>query len=288
MSRPAADRALVWSLRGAGALSAVVVVLIMAFLAAGAGSALQAIGPGGFLGGAPWQPARSAEAGEFGLWPMVYGTGVMTLGAMVIAAPVGLASALFCRFYGPSLLVRPYRRLLELLAGIPSVVYGFWGIVALVPLIGAWQPPGASLLAGTLVLGLMILPTLALLADSAIAAVPADHHRSAAAVGLSRWSTIAAVILPAARSGLMTAAVLATGRALGETMAVLMVAGNVPGIPTSVFEPVRTLTVNIALELGYASGVHRGALFVTGLVLMAMVSALMMLAWRLREPARHG
>src|SRR5262249_8200808 len=185
-------------------------------------------------------------------------------------------------------LSRGYRSVVELLAGIPSVAYGFWGLVALTPLLRAWQPPGQSLLAAILILALMILPTIALLAEAALTAVPASYLRGAAALGLSRWATIRGIVLPAALSGLATAVFLAMGRALGETMAVLMVAGNVAQMPASVFEPVRTLTSNIALELGYAAGDHRAILFVSGLVLLVLTTALVLLADRLTKAQRHG
>jgi len=168
--------------------------------------------------------------------------------------------------------------MVELLAGIPSVVYGFWGLIVLAPLIGRWQPPGQSLLAGILILTIMILPTVALLSESSLRRAPRAYLTGAAALGLSRWATIRGVALPAAKSGIFTAVLLATGRAIGETMAVLMVAGNVVRIPGSVFDPVRTLTANIALELGYALDHHRAALFVSGLVLLSMIVILVAIA----------
>ena len=169
---------------------------------------------------------------------------------------------------------RPYRRLIELLAGIPSVVYGFWGLVVLVPLIGAIHPPGPSLLAGIVILTIMILPTIALMADASLANIPQQYLRGAAALGLPRWATIRGVVFPAAKSGLFTGIILETGRAIGETMAILMVCGNVVQTPHSLFDPIRTLTANIAIEMAYALGDHRAALFVSGLVLMGMIAAL--------------
>ena len=166
---------------------------------------------------------------------------------------------------------RLYRRLIELLAGIPSVVYGFWGLVTLVPLIARVRPPGPSLLAGILILTIMILPTITLMAHAALAGVPKHYLQGAAALGLSRWATIRGVVFPAARSGLFTGVILETGRAIGETMAILMVCGNVVRTPHSLFDPIRTLTANIALEMGFALGDHRSALFVSGLLLTAMI-----------------
>jgi phosphate transport system permease protein len=164
--------------------------------------------------------------------------------------------------------------LIELLAGIPSVVYGFWGLVVLVPLIGAIHPPGPSLLTGIVILTIMILPTIALLADASFADIPPQYLHGAAALGLPRWATIRGVVFPAAKSGLFTGVLLGSGRAIGETMAMLMVCGNVVQTPHGLFDPMRTLTANMALEMAYALGDHRAALFVSGLVLMAMIVAL--------------
>ena len=202
---------------------------------------------------------------------MLSATLLSTLGALLLATPLGIASALFTRYYAPPALAAWYRRLIELLAGIPSVVYGLWGLTTLAPLVGQLHPPGVSLLTAILVLALMILPTIALTVDSALRAVPVAYHHSAAALGLSRWAIIKNIILPAAHSGITSSVMLAAGRAIGETMAVLMVAGNVVQHPYSLFASVRTLTANIALEMSYAMGDHRAALFVAGLALMLMV-----------------
>ncbi|HSM81631.1 MAG TPA: phosphate ABC transporter permease subunit PstC, partial [Nodosilinea sp.] len=230
-----------------------------------------------------WSPTQAA----YNLLPMIWGTLAVTVGAVVLAVPLGLGSALFCQYYAPPWLAPIYRRLMELLAGIPSVVYGFWGLVVLVPLIQRLQPPGPSLLAGILILALMILPTLALTAEASLSKLPPEYWQGAAALGLSRWTTIRGVAMPAARSGLFTGLILGTGRAVGETMAVLMVCGNVVKTPTSLFDPVRTLTANIALEMGYATGDHRSALFVSGLVLMLLVGGLVAIADLISPSTRH-
>jgi phosphate transport system permease protein len=163
---------------------------------------------------------------------------------------------------------------LTIFAGVPSVVYGLVGLSVLVPWIAAWQPPGASLLAATLVLAAMILPTIAISADAALAAVPPEYHHGAAALGMSRSRTVVGVLLPAASRGVAAGVVLAFARALGETLAVVMVAGNVVQLPGGLFDPVRTLTANIALEMAYATGTHRSALFASGLALMVLVLGL--------------
>jgi phosphate transport system permease protein len=282
------DALLLWALRAAAALAGGIVLLILAFLAVESIPALRAVGPARFFTDPSWHPAGGAEAGRFNLTPMVVGTLAVTAGAVMLAAPLGLASALFCRFYAPRPLGTVYRRLVELLAGIPSVVYGFWGLVVLAPLIRQWQPPGQSLLAGILILTVMILPTVALLSESSLRSVPRAFLQGAAALGLSRWATIRGVALPAARGGIFTAVLLATGRAIGETMAVLMVMGNLVQVPGSIFDPVRALTANIALELGYAMDIHRSALFFSGLVLMGMIVVLVGTAEWTHRQARRG
>jgi phosphate transport system permease protein len=274
------DRLLVWTLRGCAASSAAIVALIAAFVVMESLPALRTVGVARFFTDPSWHPAGGAAAGRFNLLPILAGSVLATGGAVLLATPIGLVSALFCRFYAPSAIALVYRRLIELLAGIPSVVYGFWGLVVLTPAIRAWQPPGQSLLAATLILAIMILPTITLLAEAGLRSVPRSYLDGAAALGLSRWATIHGVALPAARGAIVTAVVLATGRAFGETMAVLMVSGNVVRMPASVFDPVRALTANIALELGYALGHHRSALFVSGLLLMTVAVALVAVAHR--------
>ena len=240
-------------------------------------------GPAAFLGGGGWHPTL----GRYGLAPMIFGTLATSAGAVLLAAPAGVLSAVFVRFYAPASVAVFYRRMIELSAGIPSVVYGLWGLATLVPLIARAHPPGASLLAGALILALMILPTVALTADAALANVPAEHLRGAAALGFSRWGTIRGVALPAARTGIITGLLLSVGRALGETMAMVLVCGNVVRVPSSVFDPVRTLTANIALEMAYATGDHRAALYVSGLALLVVVAALVAAADGFERKVSH-
>ena len=289
MSRsiPRRDAALLWLLRAASAVSGAIVVFIAVFLCLESVPALKDVGVTRLFSDASWHPAQGAS-GTFNVTPMLAGSLLATLGAIGLAAPLGIASAVFCQHYAPARLARAYRQLIGLLAGIPSVVYGFWGLVVLVPLLRSLAPPGASLLAGILILALMILPTVALVADGALANVPRGYLLGACALGLSRFSTVLRVALPAARSGLITATILGAGRAIGETMAILMVCGNVVALPASVFDPVRTLTANIALEMAYATGDHRSALFLTGLVLLLLVCALVGLATRLGREGAHA
>lgn len=278
---PRADLLLRRSLGGLAILAGSVVLGVMAFLVIESLEALRTVGPGRFLSDPGWFPAGGAEAGAFNLVPMLSGTILLTLGALLIATPAGLGAAIFCRFYAPSRFAKPLRSILEVLAGVPSVVYGFWGLVTLVPIIQRLRPPGQSLLAGCLILALMVLPTIALMAEAALRTLPRPLLDGGAALGLDRWAIVRGLALPAALPGIASGVLLATVRALGETMAVLMVCGNVVQNPTSLFDPVRSLTANIALEMAYAGEHHRSALFVSGLFLMLAVAGLIALVERL-------
>ena len=288
MSHSRSDSVLAWTLRGCAMLTGAVVVLVVIFLLLESLPALRDVGIVRFSSDRSWHPASDASRGQFNLVPMIVATSLATVGAVAIATPLGIGSAVFAHFYAPRVLGRAYGKVIELLAGIPSVVYGFWGLVVLVPLIARWQPPGTSLLAAVIILTIMIVPTIALVAGAAFETLPREYLHAAAALGLSRWRTVVGVVLPAARSGLFTAVLLGTGRAIGETMAVLMVSGNVVQTPDSVFRPVRTLTANIALEMAYAMGDHRAALFVSGLVLMVMIVVLVGLAEVASKGRIHG
>ncbi len=269
-------------------MAGAIVVLICIFLVVESLPALRHVGLARFFTDASWHPAAHASDGTFNMMPMLWGTLLAMAGSVFLATPLGIGSAVFCHYYAPPAVARPYRRLIELLAGIPSVVYGLWGLVVLVPLIRRLQPPGPSLLAGVIILTIMILPTIALVADAALANVPSHYLSGAAALGLSRWSTIRGVVFPAAKSGLLTGVILETGRALGETMAVLMVCGNVVQTPSRIFDPIRTLTANIALEMSYAMGDHRSALFVSGLVLLVLIVVLVTAAEVLSKGRIYG
>lgn len=217
-----------------------------------------------------WFPSDN----EYNLWPMLLASILVSVGALIAALILGITSALFMQFIAPNWLAGYYRSLITLLAGIPSVVYGLWGLTVLVPLINQIEPPGTSLLAGIIILALMILPTIALTADAALANVPRTLLQGAACLGMRQSTTMFFIAIPAARSGIIIGAILALARALGETMAVLMVAGNVVQVPNSWFEPIRVLTANMTLEMAYAVDQHRSALFVSGLILLVLVSVL--------------
>jgi phosphate transport system permease protein len=275
------DLILVWVLRFFAAVSGALVLVITYFLIVETVPVLKSVGISRFFTDADWHPASNL----FNLTPMLTGTLLAMTGSVLVATPLGILSAVFSHYYAPLWLRSIYRRIVELLAGIPSVVYGFWGLVVLVPLINRLHPPGLSLLAGVIILTIMILPTIALMADASLANVPPAYLRGAAALGMSRWGTVRGVVLPAARQGLFTGVILETGRAIGETMAVLMVTGNVVRTPHSIFDPIRTLTANIALEMAYATGDHRSALFVSGLCLMVMIAVLALAAESLQHRA---
>ena len=274
-----ADRTLQVSLFFVSLVTASVLALIVLFIFKETLPALNGPGLLRFVTDDSWHPLEN----QFGMLPMLWGTLACTGLAVLLATPLGVGAALFCSYFAPPSLVRPFRGLLTLLAGIPSVVFGFWGLTVLVPLIARVEPPGASLLAASLILTLMIVPTVALLSEAAINAVPESYARGSAALGLSKDATIRKVILPAAKSGIVAAVILAAARALGETMAVLMVSGNVVQTPTSIFEPIRTLTANIALEMAYATQFHRSTLFVSGLVLTFVIAALAIVAYRVTQ-----
>jgi phosphate ABC transporter permease protein PstC len=224
-----------------------------------------------FIFSSHWAPTK----GHFGILAMIISSVLVTLGAMVIGVPLGLSCAIVLAEFSPKRLKMVLKPTLELLAGIPSVVYGFLGVIWLVPLIRNYLGgPGLSLLAASIILGIMILPTVISISIDALTAVPDLYRDGSLALGATRWQTVRRVVLPAASSGIITAIILGMGRAIGETMAVIMVAGNALQIPTSVLDPVRTLTSNIALELGYAAGRHREALFATGIVLFVIIMIL--------------
>ncbi len=229
------------------------------------------IGPAAFFLSADWEPSL----GHFGILSMIGGSLVVTAGATVVGVLFGLSVAIVLTQFSPPRLSAGLKPAVELLAGIPSVVYGFVGVVTLVPLIRyTLGGPGLSVLAASIVLGIMILPTIASIAMDALHAVPRPYLEGSTALGATQWQTVTMVLLKSARSGIVAAVILGMGRAIGETMAVIMVAGNSLELPHGLLDPVRTLTSNIALEMGYASGDHRQALFATGVTLFVIITCL--------------
>ena len=239
--------------------------------------AIGEIGVKNFILGNKWNPSGDI----YGIFPMIIGTVLSTIGAMAIGLPVGILTSVFISEVAPKWIANIVRPAVELLAGIPSVVYGFFGLIVVVPFIGKLDEfvtgdnmGGNSLLATSIILGIMILPTIINISETSIRAVPKKYKEASLAMGATHMQTIFKVILPAAKSGIMASIVLGLGRAIGETMAVILVAGNTPKIPSSIFNSIRPLTANIAMEMGYASGLHQEALFATGVVLFVIIMLL--------------
>lgn len=258
------------------ALSSVFILgLIIVFIFFEGLPAFRAAGITGLLGGLRWAPTKSA----FGILPMIAGSLWVTLGALTLGAPVGVLCAVFLADFAPARIADITRVSVQMLAAIPSVVFGFIGLIFVVPFIRQYiGGPGFSVLASSIVLGVMILPTVVSISLDAIESLPRSYKEGAMALGATRWQVVSMVTLPSARSGILAAIILGMGRALGETMAVIMVAGNSLKIPTGLLAPVRTLTSGIALEMGYAEGLHRQALFAMGIVLMALILVLNLVA----------
>ncbi|NLT72267.1 MAG: phosphate ABC transporter permease subunit PstC [Verrucomicrobiaceae bacterium] len=246
-----------------------IVLLIVWHLFSGAWPAIEEGRLGSFFTDAKWQPGSQRDP-QFGVVTMLAGSFLVTLLAVALALPVGLATAIFHRFYAPAFLERWNRRMMELLIGVPAVVFGFWGLMVIVPLIVRFAPEtsGQSLLAGGIVLALMILPLIALTSQAALQSVPDAQMQAAAGLGLGRARTIWSVALPAARGGISTGVLLSLARAVGETMAVVLVCGNIPQMPGGLLDPIRPITSTIALEMGYATASHKALLFCAALVLV--------------------
>ena len=222
-----------------------------------------------FLFGVDWVPSE----GKFGIWPMIVASLYATVGALIIGVPIGLFTAIFLAEIASKRIAKIVSPAIQLLAGIPSVLYGVFGLAIIVPFLQntLGLVKGQSLLAVILVLAIMMLPTIVTVAETAIRAVPRTYREGSLALGVSEIGTIFKVVVPAAKSGIMTAIVLGLGRAIGETMAVILVAGNSLIVPTSLIDSIRPLTTNIALEMGYAAGTHQEMLFATGIVLFSFI-----------------
>lgn len=249
------------------------VVLICLFLFANGIPAMKEIGLLNFLTGAKWKPGNDI----YGILPMILGSIYITAGAVAIGVPVGLLTAIFMAFYCPKKLYGLLKPCTELLAGIPSIVYGFFGMVVIVPCIRTVAAlfdvdiSGSSILAASVLLGIMILPTVIGVSEAALRAVPSAYYEGAVAMGARHERAIFTVMLPAAKSGVLAGVVLGIGRAIGETMAVIMVAGNQPRLTGNMLKGIRTMTANIVIEMGYATGLHREALIATGVVLFVFI-----------------
>lgn len=253
-------------------VSILAVLLICIFLFANGIPAIKEIGVFDFILGREWR----AGNGKFGIFPMILGSIYITAGAIIIGVPLGILTAVFLAKYCPKPLYRVLKPGVELLAGIPSVVYGFFGLMVIVPFIRSTFRPvfggnGLSIISASILLGMMILPTIINVSESAIRAVPEKYYHGALALGATHERSVFLTVVPAAKSGIMAGVVLGIGRAIGETMAVIMVAGNQPRMPKGIFEGVCTLTANIVIEMGYATDLHREALIATGVVLFVFI-----------------
>ena len=224
-----------------------------------------------FIFGSDWAPGQKS----FGILPMIINSVLVTLGAAVIGVPIGICCSIFMTEFAPAALRNIFRPAIQLLAGIPSVVYGFWGLIFIVPFIrDRLGGPGLSILAGSIILAIMILPMVISISEVSILALPRQYKEGALALGMTHWQAIWYVMLPASKSGIVAAVILGIGRAVGETMALIMVLGNAVALPESILDPVRTLTTNIGIEMGYAADEHRQALFATGIVLFVIIMIL--------------
>ena len=252
----------------AACISILAVFLICIFLFANGLPGMFKIGVLDFLTGTKWKPGNNI----YGILPMILGSVYVTAGALIIGVPAGLLTAIFLSRFASGRPAKMMRSAVSLLAGIPSVVYGFFGLVVIVPLIRTlFGGSGSSLLAACILLGMMILPTIITLSESALNAVPQPYYEGALALGATHERAVFSVILPAAKSGVLAAIILGVGRAIGEAMAVMMVAGNRAVIPNSLVKGVRTLTSNIVMEMGYATDLHREALIATAVVLFVFI-----------------
>ena len=253
----------------AACASVLAVALICLFLFVNGIPAMREIGIFKFLLGTMWKPGNNI----YGILPMIMGSIYVTAGAILIGVPIGILTSVFMASYCPKKVYRFFKSAIDLLAGIPSVVYGFFGLMMLVPLIRDLfhKGNGSSILSASILLGIMILPTIIGVTESAIRAVPSNYYEGSLALGATKERSLFFVVLPAAKSGLIAGVVLGIGRAIGETMAVVMVAGNQARMPAGILRGVRPMTSNIVLEMGYAADLHREALIATGVVLFVFI-----------------
>lgn len=269
----------------AACTSILAVVLICVFLFTSGIPAIGEIGPSSFLLGKTWRPANQM----YGILPFILGSIYVTGGAILIGVPIGILTSVFMARFCPERIYRPLKAATELLAGIPSVVYGFFGIMVLVPLIRKLPHcKGNVMLTACILLGVMILPTIIGTTEAALRSVPESYYEGALALGATHERSVFTVVLPAAKSGVLTGIVLGIGRAIGETMAVIMVAGNQTGMPSGLLKGVRTLTANIVLEMGYATDLHREALVATAVVLFVFILMINLSVSLLRRGGHGG
>lgn len=271
--------------------SILAVILICAFLFANGVPAIGKIGVFNFLLGETWKPGNDL----YGILPFILGSIYVTAGAIVIGVPIGLLTAIFMARFCPKSIYRFMKPAVDLLAGIPSVVYGFFGMVVLVPFVRnffgqtlGFRGNGSSMFTASVMLGIMILPTIISVGESSIRAVPDSYYEGSLALGATHERSVFCTIVPAAKSGIMAGIILGIGRAIGETMAVIMIAGNQPRMPKGIFEGVRTLTSNIVMEMGYATDLHREALIATAVVLFVFILIINLLFSLVKRRSANG
>lgn len=249
-------------------LTVISVLLICLFLFVSGLPAIKEIGLWSFISGTVWRPANHL----YGILPMIVGSLYVTAGSLLLGVPIGVLTAIFMAYFCPAKLYKPLKATINLMAGIPSVVYGFFGLVVIVPFIrqqvGGF---GMGVLAASILLGIMILPTIISVSEASLRAVPPSYYEGGLALGASHERSVFKAVVPAAKRGILSAIILGVGRAIGETMAVIMVAGNQAVLPQNLTSGVRTLTTNIVMEMGYSSGLHRRALIATGVVLFVFI-----------------
>ena len=271
--------------------SILAVILICAFLFANGVPAIGKIGVFNFLLGETWKPGNDL----YGILPFILGSIYVTAGAIIIGVPIGLLTAIFMARFCPPSIYRFLKPAVDLLAGIPSVVYGFFGMVVLVPFVRdffgqilGFGGNGSSMFTASVMLGIMILPTIISVGESSIRAVPNSYYEGSLALGATHERSVFCTIVPAAKSGIMAGIILGIGRAIGETMAVIMIAGNQPRMPKGIFEGVRTLTSNIVMEMGYATDLHREALIATAVVLFVFILIINLLFSLVKRRSANG
>jgi phosphate transport system permease protein len=266
----------------AASVSILALALICVFLFANGIPAIREIGLFNFLSGEKWKPSNDF----YGIFPMILGSIYVTAGALVIGMPIGLFCAVFLARFCPQKLYKVLKPAVELLAGIPSVVYGFFGLVVLVPFVrNEIGGNGSSMLTASILLGIMILPTIITVSEAAIRAVPESYYEGGLALGATHERSVFFTTLPAAKSGILAGVILGVGRAIGETMAVVMVAGNQARMPVGILKGIRTMTANIVIEMGYATDLHREALIATAVVLFVFILLINLLFSALKRKA---
>lgn len=266
--------------------SIVAVIVICWFIFANGLPAIGKIGIKEFLLGTKWSPTSSSA--KFGILPMIYSSIYVTLGAILIGVPTGIFTAVFMAKYCPKKLYPFLSSGINLMAGIPSIIYGFFGLIIIVPIIGSIAGrSGLTMLSAIIILGIMILPTIISLSEAAIRAVPSSYYEGAVALGATKERAIFSVVLPAAKSGVISSIILGIGRAIGETMAVILVAGGQARMPRGLFRGVRTMTMNIVLEMGYAADLHREALIATGAVLFIFILLINIIFVMIKRRDKH-